>query len=91
MPWVEFFTTAQVPVVRVTLRLGPSSTAGTSMEALKNGLEQYLHAQQVHASVMYAATCALYQTGQTKNLESSFLVCNACPQDLVVEYEYEYG
>ena len=35
---------AQVPVVRVTVRLGPDSTAGTSTDALKKGLEQYLHA-----------------------------------------------
>lgn len=43
LPLVLFFTMAQVPVVRVTVRLGPSSTAGTSVEALKKELEQYLH------------------------------------------------
>ncbi len=89
LPWVEFLTSAQVPVVRVTVRLGPDSTAGTSMEALKNELEQYLHAQQSRASVMNADTCALCQTGHTAGLESSFGVCNACPQDLVVGCEYK--
>ncbi len=36
-------TMAQVPVARVTVRLGPCRTAGTTVEALKKGLEQYLH------------------------------------------------
>jgi len=76
-------------VVRVTLRLGPSSTAGTSVEALKNELEQYLHTQQSRASVMYADTCALSQNEQTTGLGSSFEVCNACPQDTVVGSEYK--
>lgn len=84
LPWVEFFTTAQVPVVRVTLRLGPSSTAGTSVEALKKELEQYLHARQFHASVTYADTRAMYQTGHTLGLKNSSGRCNACPQNSVV-------
>ena len=33
---------AQVPVFRVTVRLGPVNIAGTSIDALKKGSEQYL-------------------------------------------------
>ena len=41
-----FLTIAQVPVVKVTVRLGPVNTAGTSIDALKYGVEQYLYSHQ---------------------------------------------
>lgn len=46
---------AQVPVAKVTVKLGPDSTAGTSRDALKKPSEQYLQGQWKGA----AAACTI--------------------------------